>query len=324
MLKHLTLQPQLVVALPLVTTPLDASLSAFLLAQEAARHTPRTLEHYRYTVGSVVTWLHGQGVNDVTAITSHDIHAYIVSPQKRGVKDTTQHAHARGIRAWCNWLVAEDDLSASPMRRVQMPTLEARMPPPFAPDEAQKLLAACDRHTPIGSRNYAILMTLLDTGLRASELVSLRLGDIDSRSGLVTVFGKGQKQRQVLVGAKARATIIKMIGYRPGAKPRDPLWLAYDGLTQEPAGEQGRSLTMHGLQMALRRLGERAGVTPCGPHRFRRTFALWCLRDGMDLHSLRVLMGHSTLAILQRYLALAGEDIERAHAAHSPVDKLLR
>ena len=59
------------------------------------------------------------------------------------------------------------------------------------------------------------------------------------------------------------------------------------------------------------------------PHKFRRTFALWCLRDGMDLHSLRLLMGHSSLGVLQRYLALAGEDIERAHRLHSPVDNLL-
>jgi integrase/recombinase XerD len=70
-------------------------------------------------------------------------------------------------------------------------------------------------------------------------------------------------------------------------------------------------------------LGKGTGVQPCSPHRSRRLFALWCLRDGMDLHSLRVIMGHSDLSVLQRYLALAGEDIERAHKAHSPVDKLL-
>jgi integrase/recombinase XerD len=70
-------------------------------------------------------------------------------------------------------------------------------------------------------------------------------------------------------------------------------------------------------------LGERAKVSPCHPHRFRRTFALWCLRHGMDLHSLRLLMGHSSLAVFQRYLALAGEDIERAHRLHSPVGNLL-
>ena len=88
-------------------------------------------------------------------------------------------------------------------------------------------------------------------------------------------------------------------------------------------GEPPWGLCARGIQIMLYRQAKRAGVQPCGPHRFRRTFALWCLRDGMDLHGLRVLMGHSDLSILQRYLALAGEDIERAHVAHSLVDKLL-
>jgi len=122
----------------------------------------------------------------------------------------------------------------------------------------------------------------------------------------------------VRVGAKARGAIIRMMGYRPQAKAGDALWPAFDA-----QGRERGALTLSGLQTALRRLGARAGVVPSGPHRFRRTFALWCLRDGMDLHSLRLLMGHSDLTVLQRYLALAGEDVERAHAAHSPADRLL-
>ena len=268
MLDRLTLQAQWVV------TPVDASLEAFLLAQEASRHTPKTLVHYRYTVGGFVTWLKAQGVQDVASITPAHVRLYLVSLQKRGLKDTTQHAQARGIKAWLNWLVREGDLERSPMQRVTMPKLEGRIPPPFSPEEVQALLSACDRHTPIGARNFAIVLTLLDTGLRAAEFVPLRVGNIDARSGLVTVFGKGQKQRQVRVGARARGAIVKMLGYRPGVKPGEPLWMAYEGLT----GSERGPLILSGLQISLRRLGERAGVVPCAPHRFRRTFALWCLR----------------------------------------------
>ena len=138
-------------------------------------------------------------------------------------------------------------------------------------------------------------------------------------SWLAVVMGKGGKQRQVRMGTKARAAIVRMLGYRENADASAPLWAGYDGLRGQEAG----ALSVHGLQTMLRRLGRAAGVEPCAPHRFRRTFALWCLRDGMDLHSLRMLMGHSSLAVLQRYLALAGEDVERAHKAHSPADKLL-
>lgn len=312
MMEHLTLRPQAVVS------PLDAALSAFLLDREAARCTPKTLEHYTYTAGGFVSYLHAQGVQDVASIRAHHVRAYLIALQRRGLKDTTQHAHARGIRAWLNWLVREGDLAASPMARVSMPRLEQRIPPPFDPADVQALLAACDRHTPLGTRDYALVLTLLDSGLRASELCSLRLGDVDMKSGLVVVFGKGNKQRTVRIGAKARGAILRMLGHGQSATTGAPLWMTYD-----VNGQEGHALTRHGLQTMLHRLGRKTGIMPCAPHRFRRTFALWCLRDGMDLHSLRMLMGHSSLAVLQRYLALAGQDLERAHAAHSPADRLL-
>jgi site-specific recombinase XerD len=292
---------------------LDAALQGFVLSREAMRCTPKTLEHYHYTAGTFCLWLRLQGVRMASEIAPQHVRAYLVSLQKRGLKDTTQHAHARGIRTWLRWLVAEGVLAVSPMRTVGMPRLEQRIPPPFTPEDVKALLAACDRKDSLGARNYALVLALLDSGLRASELCSLRVGDVDPRTGLCTVMGKGRKVRQTRLGAKARAAVLRMLAFRPTAATGDPLWL----------GQHGDALTLHGLQVCLRRLGKLAGVEPCGPHRFRRTFALWRLRDGMDLHSLRMLMGHASLSVLQRYLALAGEDLERAHAAHSPADKLL-
>ena len=299
-------------------SPLDVSLSAFLLDREASRCTAKTLEHYRYTCGGFVAFLEADGIRDVHQITPPLIRLFLVSLQRRGLKDTTQHAHARGIKAWLNWLVDEGVLELSPMRRIRMPRLEKRVPAPFSADDIRRLLNRCEQATAIGARNHAIVATLLDTGLRATELASLRIGHVDMRSGLTSVFGKGGKQRQVRVGSRARSTLLRMLAYRDGLEPDGALWVGYDA-----QGRERGALTVSGLQTVLVRLGARAGVKPCGPHRFRRTFALWCLRDGMDLHSLRMLMGHSSLDVLQRYLALAGEDIERAHIAHSPVDKLL-
>ena len=301
------------------SSSLRTSLAAFLLDKEASRCTPKTLEHYEYTLGGFISWLGDRGVDDVGRITPHDIRGFLVSLQRRGLKDTTQHAHARGIKAWLNWLVREGDLETSPMSRVSMPKLDQRVPPSFLSEDIARLLEACDRRRARGARDYAIVLTLLDTGLRAAEICGLGHGDVDMRSGLTTILGKGQKQRTVRLGTRARSAVLRMLGYRECVAPGAPLWMGYD----VNGKERGR-ITPSGLLSILVRLGSRAGVTSCGPHRFRRTFALWCLRDGMDLHSLRMLMGHSSLAVLQRYLALAGEDIERAHIAHSPVDRLLR
>ena len=203
------------------------------------------------------------------------------------------------------------------MRRVAMPRLEQRIPEPFTIEDIRKLLAACDRRTPRGARDYALVLVALDSGLRLAELASLKVGDIDMHTGVVSVIGKGRKQRQAVVGAKARAALLKMQALC-GSNPGEGLWPAFNW-----RGERTGYLTRHGVQLAFVRLGRKAGVAPCGPHRFRRTFALWSLRHGMDLHSLRLLMGHSDLTVLTRYLKLAGEDLQRAHKQHSPVDRLL-
>jgi len=199
-----------------------------------------------------------------------------------------------------------------------MSRLEKRMQPPFSAEDIKALLAACCMKTAKDLRDRAMTLALLDSGLRASEFVGLQVNSLDMRSGLVTVIGKGHKQRGVRFGAKTRQEILRYLARRLEATQDSPLWIAY-----RTDGEERGPLTLRGLQMMFRNLGEKAGVVPCHPHKSRRTFALWCLRDGMDLHSLRLLMGHRSLAVLQRYLALAGEDIERAHKLHSPVDNLL-
>jgi len=299
-------------------SPLRMALDAFLLSREAMRCTPKTLGAYRYALGNFLEYLEAQGLTHPQDITPQHIRAFLVHLQRRGLKDTTQHLHGRCLKTWLRYLVEEGDIPENPMRRVAMPRLEKRVPPPFAPEEVQRLLAACDRRTPKGLRDYALILCLLDTGLRAAELCSLRVKDVDMRTGLVTVLGKGRKQRVVRLGSKGRAALLRYLATRGSVSPDAPLWVGYT-----LRGEPDAPLSVHGLQTLLQRLGKRAGVLPCGAHRFRRTFALWCLRDGMDLHSLRLLMGHSDLTVLQRYLALAGEDVERAHRAHSPVDRLL-
>lgn len=298
---------------------LDAALQAFLLDRQARACTDKTLTHYQYTVGGFLRYLHELAIATPQEIQPTHIRSFFVHLQERGLKDSTIHAHARGIKAWCNWLVQEGDLHESPMERIAMPRVAQRIPEPFTQDEIRRLLDGCDRQDLLGCRNYAVILTLLDTGLRAAEFCSLGIGDVDMRDGLITVVGKGRKQRQTVAGAKARAAIVRMLGWRPDATLHDALWKSYD----VNRCSRGSGLTVSGLQSVLRLLGQRTGLMPCGPHKFRRTFALWCLRDGMDVHTLRMLMGHSSLAILERYLKLMGQDLTRAHRQHSPADRLL-
>jgi site-specific recombinase XerD len=129
-------------------TPLTLHYQSFLLDRAAARCTAKTLAYYRYTVGSFASWLLGQGVNSPQEITPNHIRQYLISLQRRGLRDTSQHGHARGIKVWLRWLVAEGELDKSPMDRVSMPRVDRKMQPPFSPDDVMALLQACSGKSP--------------------------------------------------------------------------------------------------------------------------------------------------------------------------------
>jgi len=287
---------------------LATCLDMFLLAQEAAHHTSKTLSYYRYTLGNFLSYLSARGVRSPEGVKATHIRAFLVSLQKQGYADTTVHGHARAIKALFSFLVKEEVLEASPMRKVTMPKLQQKILPPFSREDIEALLAACQGEFAL--RDQAIVLCLLDSGLRAAEFVDMNVGDVD-RDGMVRVHGKGMKDRFVRLGAQARKALLKYLAKRK-AKAGEPLW----------AGQQGR-LTTSGLYQVVRRLGNRAGVKDCYTHRFRRTFAVWALRGGMNVHHLRAILGHADLNMALRYLALVKEDIAEAHKQASPVNHFL-
>ncbi len=291
-------------------SPLQLAAQSFLLSREAMHCTEATLVWYKKYIGALVDYLTAHGVQDVKSIAPDHLRAFLVSLQRRGLADRTVHHHASAARAFCHFLVSEGMLPASPMNKVKMPRLPKSILPAFAPEDVRRLLAVCE--TP---RDTAIVLCLLDTGLRAGEFVALNVGDMDVKTGAVQVRrGKGGKGRVAFLGAKARKALLRYIMARGEVKADDPLWLSCN---------TGERLTHHGLRLLLRRLGKRAGVEHCTPHTFRRTFALWSLRAGMNVYALQQIMGHSDLTILRRYLALVEQDLEEAHRKHGAVDNML-
>ena len=291
-------------------TSLQLALDSFLLDAEARRLTPKTIRYYRQQIQPFLDSLSTQGVITPEAITAHHIRRHMVEMQRRGLADASIHASARAIRAFCNFMVREELLDKSPMRKVQMPRVEQRILPAFTPVEVQRLLAFCEN-----DRDKAIVLCLLDTGCRVSEFVALDVGDVDIHSGKVLVRqGKGRKQRVAFLGSRARKALLKYFMVRGGVQADGPLW---------PNLNTSKRLTDSGLRLMLRRLGRRAEVDHCNPHTFRRSFALWSLRAGMNIYALQQIMGHSDLSILRRYLALVEEDLHDAHQKHGAVDNML-
>ena len=160
------------------------------------------------------------------------------------------------------------------------------------------------------SHNRAIILTLLDTGLRASELCDLTIGDYDRGRGRLHIrHGKGDKQRFVPVGQRAQKSLWRYLADRPRAKPSAPLF----------ATRNGNHLDRDNLRHLLDRLGKNSGVTGVYPHRFRHTYAIEFLRAGGNLLTLQAILGHETLEMVRRYARIAEQDIDEA-GGNSPVD----
>lgn len=290
-------------------TPLGQAVNAFLLDCEARNLAAGTLRFYWQRLAHFLAFLDGQNVTDPAHITPTLLRTFVASYADHS--PSYQHQHARAARTFCSWMVREEFLTASPMRAVRMPRLPRDVLDPFGPGDVARLLDACQN-----DRDKAIVLTLLDSGVRASELLALDVGDLDTLTGALRVrLGKGRKQRVTFVGTQTRKAITHYLTDRGKVGPSEPLFVTMTG---------GTRLQFFGLQSLLHRLGRAAGVHPMGAHRFRRTFAIESLRAGMPLPQLAALMGHEGLAVLQRYLRLVDDDLRAAHEAHGAVDRLLR
>ncbi len=290
------------------------AVEAFILDGLARRLSPHTLGIYREKLSHFITWAESQQIETMAHVDARALRLYLVHLQETGHNAGGQHTHARILRAWLNFLEAEGLIMDSPMRRVKMPRLPKPQPDVLTREEVQKLLDAAQNN-----RDKALILALLDTGARVSEFVALNVGDVDASGAVQIHHGKGDKARTVYLGYKALKALRRWLWEREDAYTLDsPLW------TSLHHPERGVRLTTNAVRLILVRLGQRAKLTRrISPHMFRRTFALWCLRDGMDIYTLARLMGHADIATLRHYLALAEMDAAAAHRRHGPVNGYL-
>ena len=212
--------------------------------------------------------------------------------------------------------------------KVQRPRAPKRQPLPYSEDEVRRLLAACDFAAPWGQgqvkskratalRDRAMLLVMVDTGIRASELCNLRIGDYDRTTGrLLVKDGKGGKERAVFAGATARAAIWRYLVER--RKAEDAGRAADDALF---ATSTNRALTRSNLLHLVTRLASRADVPAANLHRFRHTFAVTFLRNGGNVYALQNLLGHHDLDMVRQYVRLVEADVQQAAKSASPADR---
>jgi integrase/recombinase XerC/integrase/recombinase XerD len=230
----------------------------------------------------------------------------------REVSDETlhrRHREAKFIFVWLERLGVIDANPFDPIKNVQIPhkVVEA-----IRPEHIRKLLDAWFPNEFLAARNRAIIMLFLDTGIRLSELIGLKLKDLDvARQRLHIRMGKMKKGRIVGVGDAALEYLKRYLEVR-GDEP-GKLFLS----------KHGRAIRPNSIRVMLRRLAERAGVPHVHPHKFRHTFATWAIESEAREIDVQFLLGHSTPVMVRRYASsYNAEKAARAHAKWSPGDKL--
>lgn len=313
------------------------AISGFLQAKAAEARSPRTIEGYKHDLEQ---WLNYAGDGPVTEVTTQDLRGYLAylrtdyTPKRLTGK--THPLSPKTIRniyitlsSFFTWLNREFGLS-SPMKPIPAPAFQEAEVEPFTQQEVEALLKAAEysqeantrdrrrfvMRRPTGLRDRALILALLDTGLRASELCALNIGDLDEKTGKIIVKhgaeggAKGSKGRFVYLGKAARRALWRYLVTRDDADATAPLFTT----------TRDRRMRRDALRQVLGGLGEKAQVQRCHPHKFRHTFALTYLRSGGDVFTLQRLLGHSSLDMVQHYARLAQVDVEQAHRRASPAD----
>jgi integrase/recombinase XerC len=298
---------------------LKSYFQSFLLVCKGNGLSPASILNYRGKLRLFERFMSTTGIDSPEKINAVHIRLFFEHLRPTN-KPISVAGYYRALTRFFNWLVNDEEiLNVSPMKKIKSPKVEKKVIRPFSTDEINKLLMVCDTKNFMGLRNRAIILSLLDTGLRLGELTRIQLRDIDLDRGVIKVMGKGARERFVRFGDTTQRAIIKYLLAR-----RDSflcLWV----------NDERRPLTSWGIYLTLNRLGKRAELTGvrCSPHTCRHYFGTTALRNGADIRQVQVLLGHSTLNMTLNYVATnASEDAiqghrgTKEHPGFSPVDRL--
>jgi len=290
---------------------LQGHLKAFLLSCTVEELSPATLRDYKQKLKGFVNFCATISKTRPEEITVHHIRLFLLKLQET-CQAISVNDYYRVIKRFFNWMVEEGVLAHSPMATIRPTKVPKKLIKPFDPGHIEDLLTLCDGKF-LGTRNRAIILTFLDTGLRLSELANIQLTDIDFERETIKVLGKGAKERVVRISKKTQKALLKYLLVRNDEYPC--LWVS----------EERRPLTAWGIQLMIRKLGKRAGITGirCSPHTFRHSFGTSALRNGASPFEVQSLLGHSTLDMTRRYTAtLNSETAVISHKRFSPVESL--
>ena len=289
---------------------IDEFCDALWLEDGLARNT---LDSYRRDLAQFAAWLSRQHGRGLLAARNADVQGYLGYLFGKKARASSAARLLSTLKRYYRYCLRQGRIDADPTLNVDSPKLPRALPKTLTEEEVEGLLAAPSVDQPLGLRDKAMLETLYASGLRVSELVKLKLGQVSHDMGVVRVVGKGSKERLVPLGEEALAWIGRYLAEaRPkllGRKASDDLFVTARG------GAMTRQMFWHVLRRHASRAQLRVSISP---HTLRHAFATHLLNHGADLRVVQLLLGHSDISTTQIYTHVARERLKQLHAKHHP------
>ena len=296
------------------------ALTGYLLDAHARHLSTHTIAEYQNTYKLFQEYLPDDP--EVSQISIDQISGFLAS---RVVSNKTVLNYHTGLSAFYTWAIRAGLVTENLLHQIPRPKPEKRVIDELSLDQIKAMLSVLDKSKYYNrpgkrssnhsiqhaDRNRAIILLLLDTGIRVSELCTLQIFNCDLKQQRVMVMGKGSKERFIPISARTGQVLWKYLSKsRKDARLNDFLFVTKDNLPMTPKNTLD----------TIADIGTRAGVHNAHPHRFRHTFAINYLRNGGDVFTLQAMLGHSTLDMVSHYLKIAKTDLTNGHLKASPVD----
>ncbi|MFH0996553.1 MAG: site-specific tyrosine recombinase XerD [Pseudomonadota bacterium] len=272
-----------------------------------------TLDSYRTDLNRFADFLDAGGIRNLREADSPLILRHLISLRESGMGPRSRARHLVTLRGFFKFLVREKMLERNPASRIDLPKSGLKLPDVLSVQDIDRILSVPDTHKPAGIRNAAMIELMYAAGLRVTELVTVKLQDVNLDGCSVRVFGKGAKERMVPFGQPARqkidfyVTTARQLLLRPHTSPF--LFVA----------RAGKPMTRQGFWKLLKQYAQAAGIAKTiTPHSLRHSFASHLLEGGADLRSVQIMLGHVDISTTQIYTHVAREHLKRMHEKYHP------
>ena len=250
---------------------------------------------------------------DLLAVRREDVLAYLGARHASGHSARSSARALAALRSFYRHCLRQRLIEEDPVALVENPKLPKPLPKSLSEQDVEQLLAAPDRESAIGLRDKAMLELLYACGLRVTELVELRMSQVNLRQGVIRVFGKGRKERLVPMGQAAESWLQRYFSVaRPQLLPPGESDACFPGRSGDP-------MTRQTFWYRIKHWATVAGIDkPLSPHTLRHAFATHLLNHGADLRVVQLLLGHTDLSTTQIYTQVARARLQALHAEHHP------